>query len=87
MVSGGRCGSETRGQKCQPEQAHQQGKDCDDGQFLLQSMRAETEQFAQRTGAFKGRYHVLNGALSPMAGIGPGELRMRELSSKPMKPK
>lgn len=33
----------------------------------------------ERTGAFRGRYHVLNGALSPMAGIGPGELRMREL--------
>ena len=33
----------------------------------------------ERTGAFRGRYHVLNGALSPMAGIGPGQLRMREL--------
>lgn len=33
----------------------------------------------ERTGAFRGRYHVLNGALSPMAGIGPGDLRMREL--------
>jgi recombination protein RecR len=33
----------------------------------------------ERTGAFRGRYHVLNGALSPMAGVGPGELRMREL--------
>ena len=29
--------------------------------------------------AYRGRYHVLNGALSPMSGIGPGELRMREL--------
>ena len=33
----------------------------------------------ERTGAYRGRYHVLNGALSPMSGIGPGELRMREL--------
>ncbi|MFZ9699049.1 MAG: recombination mediator RecR [Candidatus Limnocylindrus sp.] len=33
----------------------------------------------ERTGAFRGRYHVLNGALSPMAGVGPGELRTREL--------
>ena len=33
----------------------------------------------ERTGAYRGRYHVLNGALSPMAGVGPGELRMREL--------
>lgn len=33
----------------------------------------------ERTGAFRGRYHVLNGTLSPMAGIGPGQLRIREL--------
>ena len=33
----------------------------------------------ERTGAYRGRYHVLNGALSPMAGVGPGDLRMREL--------
>jgi len=33
----------------------------------------------ERTGAYRGRYHVLNGTLSPMAGIGPGQLRMREL--------
>ena len=33
----------------------------------------------EHTGAYRGRYHVLNGALSPMAGVGPGELRMREL--------
>lgn len=33
----------------------------------------------ERTGAFRGRYHVLNGTLSPMAGVGPGDLRMREL--------
>lgn len=33
----------------------------------------------ERTGAFRGRYHVLNGALSPMSGIGPGQLRMKEL--------
>jgi len=33
----------------------------------------------ERTGAFRGCYHVLNGALSPMSGIGPGQLRMKEL--------
>ena len=33
----------------------------------------------ERTGAFRGRYHVLNGALSPMSGIGPGQLRVKEL--------
>ena len=33
----------------------------------------------ERTGAWKGRYHVLHGALSPMDGIGPDRLRIREL--------
>jgi recombination protein RecR len=33
----------------------------------------------ERTGAFKGLYHVLHGAISPMEGIGPEELRIREL--------
>jgi recombination protein RecR len=33
----------------------------------------------ERTGVWKGRYHVLHGALSPMDGIGPERLRIREL--------
>jgi recombination protein RecR len=33
----------------------------------------------ERTGEFKGRYHVLHGAISPIDGIGPERLRIREL--------
>jgi recombination protein RecR len=33
----------------------------------------------ERTGGFKGLYHVLHGAISPADGIGPDELKMREL--------
>jgi recombination protein RecR len=33
----------------------------------------------ERTGEFQGRYHVLKGALSPVDGIGPDQLRLREL--------
>jgi len=33
----------------------------------------------ERTGAFTGRYHVLHGALSPIEGIGPEKLKIREL--------
>lgn len=33
----------------------------------------------ERTGEWKGRYHVLHGALSPMDGIGPDRLRIGEL--------
>jgi recombination protein RecR len=33
----------------------------------------------ERTGEFKGRYHVLLGAISPLEGIGPEQLKIREL--------
>ena len=33
----------------------------------------------ERTAAFQGRYHVLHGALSPIEGIGPEDLKIREL--------
>jgi recombination protein RecR len=32
-----------------------------------------------RTGAFRGRYHVLGGLLSPLEGVGPDQLRLGEL--------
>jgi len=33
----------------------------------------------EKTGEFSGRYHVLQGAISPIEGIGPDQLRVREL--------
>jgi len=33
----------------------------------------------ERTGAFKGRYHVLGGLISPMDGVGPAQLHVKEL--------
>lgn len=36
----------------------------------------------ERTREFRGRYHVLGGALSPMDGIGPDDLRIRELVAR-----
>ena len=33
----------------------------------------------ERIGSYQGRYHVLNGALSPIEGIGPEDLTIREL--------
>jgi recombination protein RecR len=33
----------------------------------------------ERTGQFKGRYHVLHGAVSPIEGIGPDQLKIQEL--------
>jgi recombination protein RecR len=36
----------------------------------------------EKSGAFNGLYFVLGGSLSPMDGIGPGDLRIRELKSR-----
>jgi recombination protein RecR len=36
----------------------------------------------ERTGEFKGLYHVLHGAISPIDGIGPERLRIRELLAR-----
>ena len=33
----------------------------------------------ERTAAYNGRYHVLGGVISPMDGIGPAQLRIKEL--------
>lgn len=36
----------------------------------------------EETGDFSGRYHVLDGAISPLEGIGPDQLRIRELLAR-----
>lgn len=36
----------------------------------------------EKSGAFNGIYHILGGALSPMDGIGPDEIRIRELFAR-----
>lgn len=36
----------------------------------------------ERTRSFRGKYHVLGGSINPIAGIGPEQLRIRELLSR-----
>lgn len=36
----------------------------------------------ERTRSFRGRYHVLGGAINPIAGVGPEQLRIRELLTR-----
>lgn len=36
----------------------------------------------ERTRSFRGRYHVLGGAINPIAGVGPDQLRIRELLAR-----
>ncbi|MBL1368271.1 toprim domain-containing protein, partial [Acinetobacter baumannii] len=39
-------------------------------------------QAVERTREFRGRYHVLGGALDPLSGVGPDQLRIRELLTR-----
>lgn len=36
----------------------------------------------ERTGGYRGLYHVLHGALNPIEGVGPEQLRVRELTER-----
>ena len=36
----------------------------------------------EKSGAFKGKFHVLHGSISPVNGIGPDEIRIKELVSR-----
>jgi recombination protein RecR len=41
--------------------------------------RAQDVAVIERTQEFKGRYHILGGSLSPIDGIGPGQLNIEQL--------
>ena len=36
----------------------------------------------EKTGRYEGVYHVLHGAISPMLGIGPGDIKLKELMAR-----
>lgn len=36
----------------------------------------------EKTGKYEGVYHVLHGAISPMLGIGPGDIKLKELMTR-----
>lgn len=44
--------------------------------------RAQDIVVVEKTQEFRGRYHVLGGSISPIEGIGPEQLRMRELLAR-----
>jgi recombination protein RecR len=44
--------------------------------------RAQDIAVIERTQEFEGRYHVLGGSISPIEGIGPDQLRMKELVAR-----
>jgi len=59
---------------------------CDDGQRDRSKICVVEEPLdilaLERTGSYKGLYHVLHGVISPMDGIGPDELKVRELLAR-----
>jgi recombination protein RecR len=44
--------------------------------------RSPRHRAVEKTGEFRGRYHVLLGAMSPLEGIGPEQLKIRELVAR-----
>ncbi len=59
---------------------------CDDpsrDDSLLCVVEQPAEMFAiEKSGVYKGLYHILQGALSPMNGIGPDNIRLKELLNR-----
>jgi recombination protein RecR len=68
------CGNVSDGQRC---------RTCSDPRRDLSQICVVEEPkdvaAIERTREFRGRYHVLGGALDPLSGIGPEQLRIREL--------
>ncbi|MFT4979753.1 MAG: recombination protein RecR [Myxococcota bacterium] len=53
-----------------------------DAPILCVVERPQDIMAIEETGEFSGRYHVLDGAISPLDGVGPDQLRMRELLAR-----
>jgi recombination protein RecR len=77
IVACERCGGLTECQPC---------RICSDGRRdagLLCVVERPTDILSfEKSGAFRGRYHVLGGKLSPLDGVGPEDLRIRELEAR-----
>ncbi len=53
-----------------------------DSRVLCVVEQPEDIFFIEKTKVFNGKYHVLNGAISPLDGIGPDQLRIAELETR-----
>ena len=53
-----------------------------DGRLLCVVEGIADQMAIERTREFKGRYHVLHGVLSPLEGVGPDQLRVKELLAR-----
>ncbi|MFM1861469.1 MAG: hypothetical protein RLY80_1058 [Actinomycetota bacterium] len=53
-----------------------------DGSHICVVEESKDVNAIERTREFRGKYHVLGGAISPIDGIGPEQLRVRELMAR-----
>jgi recombination protein RecR len=53
-----------------------------DGQIICVVEEPRDVVAVEKTGQFAGRYHVLQGAISPIDGVGPEQLRVKELITR-----
>lgn len=53
-----------------------------DGSVLCVVEESKDVMAIERTRSYRGRYHVLGGAINPIAGIGPDQLHIRELLNR-----
>ena len=53
-----------------------------DGSLICVVEQALDILSVERTAAFKGRYHVLHGVINPMEGVGPENIRLKELVAR-----
>ncbi len=56
-------------------------KDRDHGVIMVVEDTRDLAAY-EKTGKYEGVYHVLHGAISPMLGIGPGDIRLKELMQR-----
>ena len=61
------------------EHCHLCDDPCRDGSVVCVVEQPADMIAIEKSGAFKGMYHILGGTLSPMDGVGPDDLRIREL--------
>lgn len=71
------CGNISEGERCRicldPRR---------DGTMICVVEEAKDVVAIERSREYRGRYHVLGGAISPMEGVGPDDLRVRELLTR-----
>lgn len=53
-----------------------------DGKIICVVKEPKDAMAIERSGGFKGQYHILHGTINPLAGVGPNDIRIKELLSR-----